>query len=327
MTNLSSGVDGVRTWASGVPSAVPLLETPIRARAPVRGAAGIGTVECGVAAEADLYPPVKTFLEGLGYVVKGEVGGCDVVATRGDEPPVIVELKRAFNLALLLQGVDRLSLTDRVYLAVHRPTGRRRRSRVSGYRSDVRQLCRRLGLGLLVVAPDRRRGAVEVIQDPVPYTPRKRVARLGRLLGEHARRIGDPTPGGVSRTPIVTAYRQEALRCAMLIERSGQARLKALRETGLVPNASRIVQRDVYGWFHRVARATYALTDRARQDLTRFAGSVDVGATGPTPPPASANGRTRPGGGPRSNGRSPVGLSAPGNAVVVAGAGAAREVR
>jgi hypothetical protein len=29
----------------------------------------------------------------------------------------------------------------------------------------------------------------------------------------------------------------------------------------------------VYGWFRRLERATYALTDRARQDLGRFAGA------------------------------------------------------
>jgi len=72
--------------------------------------------------------------------------------------------------------------------------------------------------------------------------------------------VGDPKRGGVTRTPIVTAYRQEALRCAMLIERGGHASLKALRESGLVPNAPRILQRDVYGWFRRLQRATYALT-------------------------------------------------------------------
>jgi hypothetical protein len=30
--------------------------------------------------ESDLYAPVKALLEGQGYVVKGEVRGCDVVA-------------------------------------------------------------------------------------------------------------------------------------------------------------------------------------------------------------------------------------------------------
>jgi hypothetical protein len=221
-------------------------------------------------AESDLYPAVKAFLEGQGYDVKAEVRGCDVVAIRGDEPPVIVELKLGFSLALVLQGVDRLSMTERVYLAVGRPRGRRGR-RGSVLRRDVRDLCRRLGLGLLTVAPGRSAHCVEVLADPIPYRPRRRTASLTRLLGEHARRVGDPNRGGVTRTPIVTAYRQEALRCALLIQRGGQASLKALRETGLVPNASRILQRDVYGWFRRLQRATYALTDRARQDLGRFA--------------------------------------------------------
>ena len=118
----------------------------------------------------------------------------------------------------------------------------------------------------------------------MPYRPRRRVASLTRLLGEHARRIGDSNRGGVTRTPIVTAYRQEALRCAMLIERGGRASLKALRATGLVPSAPRILQRDVYGWFRRLERATYGLTERAHRDLGRFAApnglpDARVGAT------------------------------------------------
>ena len=219
--------------------------------------------------EADLYPAVKAFLVDHGYDVKGEVSGCDVVATRGGEPPVIVELKLTFSLALLLQGVERLSMTDHVYLAVARPSGRRARGG-SVLRRDVQSLCRRLGLGLMTVSPAGTAGGVEVVVDPVPYRPRKREKRLARLLGEHARRAGDPNRGGITKVPIVTAYRQEALRCAWLIQRRGEASLKALRHTGLVPNASRILQRDVYGWFRRIGRATYALTDRARRDVASF---------------------------------------------------------
>jgi hypothetical protein len=43
--------------------------------------------------ETDLYIPVKRHLEAQGYTVKSEIKGCDVVAVRGDELPVIVELK------------------------------------------------------------------------------------------------------------------------------------------------------------------------------------------------------------------------------------------
>ena len=48
----------------------------------------------GLPLETSLYAPVKTLLESQGYEVKAEVRGCDVVAVRGDEAPVIVELKR-----------------------------------------------------------------------------------------------------------------------------------------------------------------------------------------------------------------------------------------
>src|SRR4029077_12514895 len=106
--------------------------------------------------ESDLYAPVKALLEGQGYVVKGEGRGCDVVAVRGDEPPVIVELKRAFGIGLVLQGVNRLQLSDTVYLAVGTwPKNMR----------SVRTLCRRLGVGLLVVIEHR----VEILLDPAPY--------------------------------------------------------------------------------------------------------------------------------------------------------------
>jgi hypothetical protein len=42
------------------------------------------------ARETSLYAPVKRFLERLGFEVKGEICGCDLVALRGDEPPIVV---------------------------------------------------------------------------------------------------------------------------------------------------------------------------------------------------------------------------------------------
>lgn len=207
--------------------------------------------------ETELYAPVKTFLAVQGYDVKGEVKGCDLVAVRGAEPPVVVELKRSFGLGLVLQGIDRLALTDAVYLAVGAWPNRL---------SEVKKLCRRVGLGLMVVA----RGRVEVLLDPLPYQPRKNRRRIGRLLGEHARRAGDPNNGGSTRQPIMTAYRQEALRCAALLAAQGPLRLRALRAAGDVPNAAGILQRNVYGWFERVERGTYALTPQGEQSLIRF---------------------------------------------------------
>lgn len=207
--------------------------------------------------ETDLYAPVKALLEGQGYDVKGEVRGCDVVAVRGDEPPVIVELKRAFGLGLVLQGIDRLSLSDSVYLAV---------GAWPKNESDVKKLCRRLGLGLMVVDGAR----VDVLLDPLPYAPRKNDRKTKRLLGEHARRVGDPTKGGSTRVPIMTAYRQEALRCAELLAVNGPMKPAALRTAGAMPNAGKILLADVYGWFERVERGVYAVSPKGRGDLERF---------------------------------------------------------
>jgi hypothetical protein len=205
--------------------------------------------------ESDLYAPVKALLEGQGYSVKGEVRGCDVVAVRGAEPPVIVELKRAFGMALVLQAVNRLALSDAVYLAVGIwPKNMR----------DVKKLCRRLGVGLMVVIEDR----VDVLLDPAPYQPRKNARRVGRLLGEHARRVGDPNRGGSStRVPLMTAYRQEALRCAGLLARNGPMKVAALKLAAEAPKAAAILSQDHYGWFERVERGIYGLTPKGRAGL------------------------------------------------------------
>jgi hypothetical protein len=218
--------------------------------------------------ELELYAPVKAFLERQGYEVKGEVRGCDLVALRGDEPPVIVELKLRFGLALVLQGIDRLALTDAVYLAVPAATGPR--AIRSAEHPDVKKLCRRLGFGLMTVAAGRRAARVEVLLDPVPYRPRRDKRRLGLLLGEHARRVGDPNRGGSTRVPLVTAYRQEALRCAEVIHREGPSKVAAIRLAGDAPRAGKILLDNVYGWFERVERGIYRLTPAGIEGLLRF---------------------------------------------------------
>jgi hypothetical protein len=208
--------------------------------------------------ESDLYAPVKALLEGQGYVVKGEVRGCDVVGVRGDEPPVVVELKRAFSLSLVFQGVDRLALSERVYLAV---------GKWPKPMKPVRRLCRRLGLGLLVVDT----GRAEIVLDPAPYQPRLNKHKKGRLLGEHARRVGDPNLGGsTTRITLMTAYRQEALRCAGLLAINGPMAPKAMRAAADVPNAARILQQDVYGWFERIERGVYGITPKGRSGLEQY---------------------------------------------------------
>jgi hypothetical protein len=224
--------------------------------------------------EAALYAPVKEFLEGQGYEVKGEVRGCDVVARRGDEPPVIVELKLRFNLTLVLQGIDRLALTERVYLAVPRPDRRPGAGMLAPDRTEIRKLCRRLGLGLILIGAGKR--TIEIIEEPMPYRPRQAKLRALRLADEFSRRIGDANVGGAVGVPVVTAYRQDVLRCARVLALSGPMGLGALRAAAGVPGAARILQRNVYGWFARLKRGTYELSGEGRQALSRFAEALSA---------------------------------------------------
>lgn len=198
--------------------------------------------------ETNLSAPIKQFLESLGYQVKGEIGGCDLVGVAEGGPSVVVicELKLAFNLELVLQGVDRADVCDEVWLAV-------RASRRSGRERDarVRKLCRRLGFGLLAVFDG---GAVDIIVKPDEAMPRRNFRRRSRLVEEHRRRRGDPMPGGGSRAPIMTAYRQQALACAARISLGAQ-RPRDLKAT--IP-------------FERAGRGVYALTEAGQAALRKW---------------------------------------------------------
>lgn len=205
--------------------------------------------------ETALYQPIKDFLEAQSYEVKAEVMGCDLVAVRAKEPPVIVELKLGFSVSLLLQGVDRLAISDSVYVAIPRGKGKRFQSQIK----DGVKLCRRLGLGLLSVRA--RDGFVQAHCDPTPYAPRKNARRRSALLKEFAARQGDPNIGGQVGRTIVTAYRQDVMRIAGLIAERGPQRPRDLVSELGIAKAPSILQKDYYGWFVRVERGVYGLSD------------------------------------------------------------------
>ena len=211
--------------------------------------------------EADIYAPVKRFLEGQGYAVKGEVGAIDVMAVRGDEPPVLVELKLGFTLALFHQGMDRLSLSDLVYVAVPEKEGR---AALRSLKENVK-LARRVGLGVLTVR--LRDGHVTVQADPGGYVPRKRPKAVKRLLKAYGRLKGDPNEGGATRHGIVTGYRQDALLCARFLAVHGPSAGAKVKAWAEVPAATSIMAADHYGWFERVSRGVYGLTAAGRKGL------------------------------------------------------------
>lgn len=212
--------------------------------------------------ETSLYQPVKSFLEAAGYAVKGEIGSCDLVGLSLSDPSIVVvcELKLTFNLELILQAVDRASIADEVWIAA------RMSLRGKGREGDkrYRDLCRRLGIGMLGVSDA---GDVSVIVSSVSPMPRTNPKRRTRLVREHQRRRGDPTSGGSTRTPIMTAYRQQALLCAEAMF-DGPLRPRDMRPSA--PDAGKILLGNVYGWFERVSNGVYQLTETGRQTVVQL---------------------------------------------------------
>ena len=216
--------------------------------------------------ESDLYLPVKQFLESQGYEVKGEVANCDVAAVRGDEELVVVELKLSLNLELVMQAVERLAVTSRVYIGVpvgtHNPRRRRR----------IVKLLRMLGLGLLVIDPDVERHGVDAVLDPGEYRPRGSRKRRDLLLREFVRRVGDPNLGGSSvRNGVMTAYRQRALQIALFLLSNGPTKASRVAAEIGDRKARVILYRDVYGWFNRPSNGFYALSPQGEREVKLWA--------------------------------------------------------
>ena len=222
--------------------------------------------------ESDLYLPLKQFLEIQNYDVKGEVHNCDVLAVRDTEAPVVVELKLSLNLDVVLQCVDRLSLTPKVYIGVPKQC-----KSLNRRRKPLFKLLKMLGLGLLVIDPKKERNNVEVLIDPAEYKPRKSKHRQERLLGEFASRVGDPNLGGIEKkNGTITAYRQKALAIALFLHQQGPTKAANIAQSLKEPKARNILYSNVYGWFDRVSLGVYDLSPRGKRETPLYSKSEQI---------------------------------------------------
>lgn len=222
--------------------------------------------------ESDLYGPVRSYLEGLGYDVKGEVKDCDVAAVRDGEL-IVVELKRGFTLELVFQAMDRQRVADGVYVAVPLP----KRGYMDPRVPEMRSLCRRLELGLIFVGfTSKGAGQVDVAVHPKEASaPRRDKKRRLAVLREHGDRTGSANTGGVSRKKILTAYKEQALLAVRILRDRGPLTAADVKKLGGPPNAAAILGRNALGWFDRTPgpdgrRYLYAPNEKALAALEEY---------------------------------------------------------
>jgi len=215
--------------------------------------------------ESDLSAPIVEYWQRQGYVVRTEVKHCDLVAMRGEEL-VAVELKLTLGLHALVQATRRQQVADAVYVAVFRP----QRGLRSGRWRGVLQLLRRLELGLLLVDPLCSPPHVELALSPQPFTGRRNAKARKAMGTEASERSLDLNTAGTTGQELMTAYREHALRMAYLLSIHGPLTAAQLRKFTTNPNTWATLYRNVYGWFQRMGRGVYSLTELGQAALAKY---------------------------------------------------------
>jgi len=199
-----------------------------------------------------MYEPIRKLLSEQGFIVRGEVKGCDVAAVK-EGILWVVEMKLSANITLIYQAMARQMATDWVFVAIPRP----RRANDGNFLS-LKKLLKKLNLGLITVSIDSPTKHAEIIVFPDgkgDKVNKKSVTIRKELLGRTA-----DTTGGISKSTINTAYRERCVRIACLLEVKGQLRGRDLVAFGCEKDTTVILQRNYLGWFNKVTRGIYELS-------------------------------------------------------------------
>ena len=111
-----------------------------------------------------------------------------------------------------------------------------------------------------------------MVLHPRPYEKRMRRKKQAAMLREVDSRYGEFHKGGIStKEERISAYRQEAIRSALILREEGEGSPARLRERGIKPDkAQSILSANHYGWFDRTGRGRYMLNTAGEQALARY---------------------------------------------------------
>lgn len=208
--------------------------------------------------EAEMYAPVKKYLEELGYTVNAEVKNCDITAKK-DDSIIILEMKKSFNISLVYQLMERKELFNQVYAVIPRP----KNCRSKNVRYMIK-LAGELGVGIITVAVESGLKGVGVLCEPkenVGSDTKARKRKRNAILNEIDRRkSGDKNIGGVTGKKLITAYKEAAI--ALLCYGENMDYI-AIRD---VPQSYKgVLQTNYYKWFERSERGKYIISDKGRE--------------------------------------------------------------
>lgn len=222
--------------------------------------------------ESELFEPIKKYFEENGWTGDGEVEGIDLYLEK-DGLSTAVELKKTLDFKAVQQAALDQKTCDFVYIGIFSP-----RDLYSRSGKDKLYLLKRLGIGLLCVSP--RSGKVEPVNDPV-------VSELSNFQKHHRdkaqaiktelrnRRVKNNT-GGVNKTKLMTAYREESLLVLKsLCSLGGRGTCRQLRELTGNLKSTNILYMNYYGWFENISKGVYGVTDAGLKALDEYKDTIE----------------------------------------------------
>jgi hypothetical protein len=210
-------------------------------------------------AEKDMYEPIRSLLAREGFIVRGEVKGCDIAAVREGQL-WIVEMKLSANITLIYQAMARQTATPDVFIAIPRP----KNARDKNFKS-LQSLLKKLGLGLITVALDSPAPHAETIL--FPNGKSKSTKQTFAIKNEILNRTSDTT-GGINKAKVNTAYREKCIAIACILCEEGQSTTRDLLKKGTDKNTSGILRANYYGWYKKVEKGVFMLSEAGKTYLS-----------------------------------------------------------
>ncbi len=205
--------------------------------------------------EKDMYPALKDFFETNGYKVNAEVKGCDIVVSK-DDYIAVVEMKLHLNITLIYQALDRLDITNNVFIAVKKP-----KKSFMKERSKMKKLVKKLNIGLILVDLSAIEKTVEVVVEPITSKKDKNTKKTRSVQKEIKGRRFDNNIGGSNKTKIMTSYKDLSIKLACICEQYTVINSKFLKENFDLENTYPVLYNNFFNFFIIYGKGDFGLSD------------------------------------------------------------------
>jgi hypothetical protein len=176
-----------------------------------------------------------------------------------------IELKTKISLKLIYQAIDRQKVLDQVYIAI--PKNALYQSK-SLYRNFT-HLLKRLEVGLIVVDGEN----AEVMIETVPFDrnlSRSRYKKRKSQIDKEARLRKNHKNVGGTKGKKITRYKELVIDIGSYLLEHEKASPKDIKNNLNIEKTASILQKNYDGYFERVDRGIYQLTEKGKKEITKL---------------------------------------------------------